>query len=77
MKLNLEWGRPIPLKDGSRQNLTYSVDQNKLPKATGVYVFGRRYGGNIEALYVGKANEMRGRIRGQLKNLPLMLHRVA
>jgi hypothetical protein len=40
MKLNLEWGRPIPLKDGSRQNLIYAVDQNKLPKATGVYVFG-------------------------------------
>jgi hypothetical protein len=38
------------------------------------YVFGRRYGRNFEALYVGKATELHGRIKGQLKNLPLMLH---
>jgi hypothetical protein len=74
MKLNLEWGRPIQLRDGSRQNLIYTVDQSKLPKAAGVYVFGRRYGRNFEALYVGKANKLHGRIKGQLKNLPLMLH---
>jgi hypothetical protein len=70
----LEWGRPIQLRDGSRQNLIYSVDQSKLPKVAGVYVFGRHYGNNFEALYEGKANGLHGRIKGQLKNLPLMLH---
>jgi len=74
MKLNVEWGRPLPLKDGSKQNLIYNVDLKKLPQALGVYVLGRRFGTNFEALYVGQALEIRSRIRGQLKNLPLMLH---
>lgn len=74
MKLQLEWTRPISLRDGSRQNLIYSLDQGKLLNAGGVYVFGRRYGSDFEALYVGKANSIRGRVLGQLKNLPLMLH---
>ena len=39
-----------------------------------MYVFGRRFGDDLEALNVGKANDIRGRVRGQLKNLPLMLH---
>ena len=29
--------------------------------------FGRRFGGGFEALYVGKAGDIRGRARGQLK----------
>ncbi len=74
MKLRLEWARPLHLKDGSRQNLIYNVDQSKLPTAHGVYIMGRRFGKDFEALYVGKANNIRGRVRGQLKNLPLMLH---
>jgi hypothetical protein len=74
MKLRLEWGRPLSLTDASRENLIYSFDHGKVPLAPGVYIFGRRYGKNFEALYVGKAGSMRGRARGQLKNLPLMLH---
>lgn len=74
MKLRIEWGRPIPLKDGTRQHLIYTVDLTKLPQASGIYVFGRRFGTNFEALYVGQASQIRGRIKGQLKNLPLMLH---
>ena len=74
MKLRLEWGRQITLSDASRQNLIYSFDHSSLPEVAGVYVFGRRYGRNFEALYVGKAGVLRWRVRGQLKNLPLMLH---
>ena len=74
MKLHIEWARPVQLKDALRQNLIYNVDQSKLPMAQGVYILGRRYGTDFEALYVGKANNIRGRVRGQLKNLPLMLH---
>jgi hypothetical protein len=69
----LEWSRPIPLA-GREENLLYIFDHSKLPEAAGVYVFGRRFGRNFEALYVGKAGAIRGRARGQLKNLPLMLH---
>jgi hypothetical protein len=74
MKLRLEWARPIPLTDASRENLIYSVDRSKLPDAPGIYVFGRRFGNNFESLYVGKATSIRARVHGQFKNLPLMMH---
>jgi hypothetical protein len=71
MKLQLEWARPIPLRDAGREeNLLYTFDYSKLPEVTGVYVLGRRFGRTFEALYVGKAGALRGRVRGQLKNLP-------
>ena len=74
MQLHVEWGRPILLKDGSRQNLIYTTDLAKLPQAPGVYVLGRRWGTEFEALYVGKAGEIRSRVKGQLNNLRLMQH---
>jgi hypothetical protein len=45
-----------------------------LPRAAGIYIFGRRYAKTFEALYVGKANNIRSRVKGQLGNLRLMLH---
>ena len=75
MKIYLEWSRPLPLADGSAQNLIYVPDPEKVPRAPGVYVFGRRRrNGGFEALYVGKANNLRSRVWGQRKNLPLMKH---
>ena len=72
MELRLEWSRPIPLKDGSSQSLIYTLDVDNLPKAAGIYVFGRRYARRLEARYVGQARDIRGRIRVQLNNLRLM-----
>ncbi len=74
MKLFVEWSRPVPLKDATRQNMIYSVALDRLPSASGVYVFGRRWGNQFEALYVGKANGIRGRVKHQLNNLRLMQH---
>ena len=75
MKLQLAWARPLLLRDARRnENLIYTVDHRKLPKAPGIYVFGRRFGRNFEALYVGKAGRIPGRVRVQLNNLPLMMH---
>lgn len=74
MKLHVEWTRPIPLKDASRQNLIYNVEVQRIPNASGVYVLGRRWGMQFEALYVGKANGIRSRVKGQLNNLRLMQH---
>lgn len=74
MRLAVEWTRPIPLKDAAKQNLMYSVLLDKLPPVPGVYVFGRRWGGQFEALYVGKANRIRNRVKVQLNNLRLMQH---
>ena len=44
MQLYVEWSRPIQLRDGTKQNLIYFVDLDKVPDATGVYIFGRRWG---------------------------------
>ncbi len=74
MKLNIDWSRPIPLRDGRSENLIYTVDLERLPGAPGVYVFGRRFGSGFEALYVGKANNIRNRVKSQLRNLKLILH---
>jgi|SRR5579872_358423 len=74
MILGLDWTRAIPLKDASKENLIYSIPLEKLPSAAGIYVFGRRYGQRFEALYVGKANKIRGRVKGQCNNLRLMQH---
>ena len=69
MKLVLEWLKPIPLRDATRENLIYSVALDKLPTLPGIYVLGRRWGKQFEALYVGKATGIRGRVKNQyLKN---------
>ena len=74
MKLSVEWRHPLTLKDGSSHNLIYAVDLDKAPDTAGVYVFGRRWGRSIEALYVGKATNIRRRVKRQLNNLRLMQH---
>lgn len=74
MKLFVEWMRPVPMKGATRENLIYSVILDKLPTGSGVYVFGRRWGRRFEALYVGKATNIRGRVKSQLNNLRLMQH---
>lgn len=74
MRLRVEWSRPIPLRDGTRQGLIYAVDLSRLPGGAGVYVFGRKFGKGFEALYVGKAENVRRRVNGHLQNnLKLML----
>ncbi len=75
MKLYLEWSRPIVLEDSSQSNFIYSVDLTKLPRAPGIYIFGRRWAGQFEALYVGQAtNTIRGRVKVHLNSLSLMQH---
>jgi hypothetical protein len=73
MKLNIEWSRPISLRYNSKTD-EFAVALDKIPTDAGVYVFGRKYGRNFEALYVGKAGRIRGRVKGQLNNLRLMHH---
>jgi hypothetical protein len=74
MKLCIEWSRPIPLRDARSENLIYTLDLEKLHREPGIYIFGRRYGKQFEALYVGKAGRVRSRIRTQFNNLRLMQH---
>ena len=75
MKIHIEWAKPVALKDASHENLIYKTDIGKLPDVPGIYIFGRRWGRDqFEALYVGKANRIRGRVKGHFNNLRLMQH---
>jgi hypothetical protein len=74
MILNYEWGRPLQLRDGSKENLIYTTTLNKLPAQSGIYIFGRRYGSGFEALYVGQATNIRSRVKTQFNNVRLMQH---
>ena len=75
MKLQIEWGKPIVLRDASRENMIYKVDAQKIPAAAGIYIFGRRWArGEFEALCVGKAGRLRGRIKNHFNNLRVMQH---
>ncbi|MEW6366530.1 MAG: hypothetical protein AB1714_18030 [Acidobacteriota bacterium] len=75
MKLHVEWSRPIQLRDASKDNMIYTLDLNRVGTGAGIYIFGRRWGSQFEALYVGKAsNSVRGRVKNHLNNLRLMQH---
>jgi hypothetical protein len=77
MILSIEWSRPLQLRDGSRENLIYMAKPatlDKIPELPGIYIFGRRYARNFEALYVGQATHIRGRVESQFNNLRLMQH---
>ena len=74
MKLHVEWSRPIQLKDASKDNMIYGLDPGRVTAGSGVYIFGRRWGSQFEALYVGKAGNIRSRVMGHLNNLRLMQH---
>ncbi len=75
MKLHLEWDRAIQLRDTSKDNMIYGLDLGKVTEGVGVYIFGRRWGSQFEALYVGKAGNIRSRVKGHLiNNLRVMQH---
>jgi hypothetical protein len=75
MRLQIDWYKPMVLKDASRENLIYKTDLDKIPAVPGIYVFGRKWGREqFEALYVGKANRLRNRVKGHFNNLRLMQH---
>lgn len=50
MKLHVEWGRPVVMKDAAHEKLIYSLDLARLPEAYGIYVLGRQWGAEFEAL---------------------------
>jgi hypothetical protein len=64
------------MRDGWREGLIYTADLPRLPGGAGVYVFARRWGDGYEALYIGKATRIRGRVGQQLNNVRLMNHLV-
>ncbi|MBI1760267.1 MAG: hypothetical protein HYR56_02420 [Acidobacteria bacterium] len=72
MEVNLSWRRFRPLHNGSRENLIYTTDLGELPETSGIYLFARRHGQSVHILYIGKALNLRARIKQQLNNARLM-----
>jgi hypothetical protein len=64
---HLRWHKPQQLR-----TYPYSPDLDLIPRSPGIYVFYRRYGKGFEVFYVGKALNLRSRLKGQLNNLKLM-----
>lgn len=71
MKISVTWHTPITLR-GSARDLCDTFDCDVLPAEAAIYIFARRFGENMEAIYVGKAEVLRSRIRQQLNNNRLM-----
>jgi len=75
MKLQIEWSRPMQLEDAHEDGMIYDLDLQKIAKGTaGVYIFGRLWNAEFEALYVGQAGKIRGRLKNHLNDLRLMRH---
>lgn len=72
MEMYIQWNRFIRLRNDKK--LDYTVDLSKLSNRAGIYIFGRKYRNSFEALYVGKADNIRWRVKGQLNNHRLMQH---
>lgn len=68
MKLNLKWHRSVEIG-----TFPYGANLEMIPKTPGVYIFLRMYGSTpAETIYVGKASDLRSRIKQQFNNLNLM-----
>lgn len=65
---HLDWHQPQLLKF-----YPYQPDLDQIPRAAGVYIFYRKFGTTkFQVFYVGKAGNLRSRIKGQTNNLKLM-----
>lgn len=73
MDISIKWIKPTMLGDGKKDRRIYTCDLEKIPDAPGIYVFCRKHGDNIEALYVGQAGNIRKRIEQQLNSVELMM----
>lgn len=73
MDLRVTWHKPVKLRK-SRPGSTYiyELDLDNVPDKPGVYIFMRKFGNNLNPLYVGKAQNLKTRIGQQLVALKLM-----
>jgi len=73
MNVELDWHESIEL--GSSSTLKENVknfDLSLLPEISGVYIFYREYGDYQEALYVGKSENIRTRMKAHFNSIKLI-----
>lgn len=73
MKIELNWLEPIELGSSStlRENIK-NLDLKCIPDIAGVYIFYREYAGKQYALYVGKSENIRTRMKSHFNSLSLI-----
>ena len=73
MKIELNWLEPIELGNSAslRENIK-NFDFNEVPEIAGVYIFYREYGETQKALYVGKSENIRTRMKSHFNSLALI-----
>lgn len=69
LNFSAAWEQPVPLVDGSSQNLIYAVrDTDTVLAAPGAYVFLREYGGKAYPIYVGETGDVQARLIQHLEH---------
>ena len=76
MDLDVFWHPPVDLHDGRDDNLILTCDLDEIPETPGVYAFARKHGENIEPLYIGRAGDLRSRIRGHFRTNVQLMQRI-
>lgn len=73
MNVELDWHEPIELGSSSalKDNLK-NFDFSFIPEISGVYIFYREHGEYQEALYVGKSENIRTRMKAHFNSLKLV-----
>ena len=73
MDISVFWHEPITMKDGSSDNMTYTIEGiDRFDEVSGVYMFCRKYKNKLIPLYIGKALNIDSRIKQQLNANRLM-----
>jgi len=74
MTLNIEatWSKPIQLRKARSGAGYVCPDLKTFPEKAGVYVFGRQHGETVQPLYIGRASNLRGRMKQQFDSMKLM-----
>ena len=77
MELQLIWHKPVKLKESrADSDYIYEIDLDRIPDEPGVYIFIRKYGVNQNALYIGKAKNLKSRLKQHLTNNVRLLRRI-
>jgi hypothetical protein len=75
MAIKIQWYQPIPLTDGSAEDLIYMVDEDEIKAwdgCPGVYMFCRQYGESVIPMYIGRSKNIYNRIWEHLETTTLM-----
>ena len=72
MNIKAIWHREISLKDGSKQDLIFQFPEEDLTDEAGCYVFYNRLRKRCKIIYIGRANNILDRLKGQFNSVRLM-----